>query len=277
VEPSLYRALPDVAQAFRRVFSWADPDELVRFTRSRLSTSAFWWPQSFDRAHESLWSRRERQFLAMINTNKLPRIYWQELYTKRLEAVVYFHRFGEIDLYGRHWDRMPVRVGKTWVPATAKRLQAWAWKKWRHHFPHPIYSVVAEASLGPVDSKSETLSRYTFALCFENMILRGWITEKIFDCFFTGTVPVYWGAPDIEEWIPRECFIDMRRFSDFAELRDHLHGLSRADVDGYREAARAFLASEAFERFSIKAYVDLFRRMVESDTGWTGPDPSVLA
>jgi hypothetical protein len=270
VEPSLYRSLPDVARAFKRVFSWAGPGALTRFTREPVTTERFWWPQSFDRPHETLWSRGDRRFLTMINTNKLPRLYWQELYTKRLEAVVCFQEFGEIDLYGRHWDRMPVRVGKTWVPATARRLQEWTWKKWHGRFPHPIYSVVAAASRGPVDSKSETLSQYTFAICFENMVLEGWITEKIFDCLFTGTVPVYWGAPDVEAWIPVECFIDMRRFSGFTELRDHLHSLSRAAIDDYREAARAFLASEAFGRFSTKAYVDLFRQMVEVDTGWTG-------
>ena len=50
---------------------------------------------------------------------------------------------------------------------------------------------------GPARSKSETLGRYTFALCFENMVLKGWITEKIFDCFYSGTVPIYLGAPDL--------------------------------------------------------------------------------
>ena len=45
------------------------------------------------------------------------------------------------------------------------------------------------------------------------------MTEKLFDCFFSGTVPVYWGAPDVFDWVPADCFIDMRQFTDFAQLR----------------------------------------------------------
>jgi len=74
------------------------------------------------------------------------------------------------------------------------------------------------------------LGGYTFAICFENMVLEGWITEKMFDCFYAGCVPVYWGAPDITEFVPIDAFIDMRAFSGFDELRRFLHALSPAEV-----------------------------------------------
>jgi hypothetical protein len=61
------------------------------------------------------------------------------------------------------------------------------------------------------------------------MMLDGWITEKIFDCFYSGTIPVYLGAPDIDDWIRADCFVDMRGFSDFAELRAFLKQLSPAE------------------------------------------------
>ena len=47
------------------------------------------------------------------------------------------------------------------------------------------------------------------------MVLERWITEKIFDCFYAGTIPVYLGAPDVARWLPPECFIDMRRFGGY--------------------------------------------------------------
>lgn len=280
VEPKNYRALPKLARHFRRIFSWSTPEALLPVTKALVPTVRFWWPQSFDAVHDELWANRDRAFLAMINANKLPRLYWHELYTKRLEAVVYFHRFREIDLFGKNWDRMPNRVGHELVPATARRLQGWAWSRWHRLVPHPIYSKVAEASRGPVASKSHTLSRYTFALCFENMVLEGWITEKIFDCFFSGTVPVYLGAPDVERWIPKECFIDMRAFTGFEELRAYLHGLSPDEVQSFREAARGFLASEAFDRFSTRRFVQIFEELVRADAGPTGlvsePTPVAL-
>lgn len=267
VEPTMYRDLPAMARTFRRVFSWSDGESLLRFTGERVRCETFRWPQSFDAVVPGIWERADREFLAMINANKLPRVYWQELYTARLRAVEYFHRFGEIDLFGPNWDRMPNRVGKTWIPATARRLWARIWKVKQRLKPDPLYAAAAEATHGPVPSKLETLGGYTFALCFENMVLPGWITEKIFDCFFAGAVPVYWGAPDVERWIPADCFIDMRRFDDFEELRAHLHALGPDQIRAYREAARDFVASDRFDPFRKRAFLDLFRDVVREDTG----------
>ena len=117
VEPSLYRALPQVQESFRRVFSWSDTNSLLRFTGKPVNFEAFRWPQCWDHVHEEIWTKNKRsKFLVMINANKLPRIYHQELYTKRLEAIHYFHGYGEIDVFGRHWERIPIRVGKPLVP-----------------------------------------------------------------------------------------------------------------------------------------------------------------
>ena len=80
---------------------------------------------------------------------------------------------------------------------------------------------------------SGVLAGHDFALCFENMILPGWITEKLFDCFYAGTVPIYWDATDIERWVPRECFVDMRQFAGYEELRGFLMACSRADIEAW--------------------------------------------
>jgi hypothetical protein len=42
-----------------------------------------------------------------------------------------------------------------------------------------------------VDSKKNTLEKYKFSICYENARdIPGYITEKIFDCFFAGCVPI---------------------------------------------------------------------------------------
>jgi hypothetical protein len=141
------------------------------------------------------------------------------------------------------------------------------WRARQRVAPDPLYAAAVGENRGPVDSKSETLSRYDFAICFENMALRGWITEKIFDCFFTGTIPVYLGAPEIKEKVPADCFIDMRDFAGYEELRNHLKSLSAAARERYREAARDFLQSPAFDPFCKSTFVNLFRRVVAEDAG----------
>ena len=267
VEPSLYRALPQVQDSFHRLFSWSDSESLLPFTGRPVRCEPFRWPQSFDRVHEDAWRRRDRKFLVMINANKLPRLDCGELYRERLRAIAFFEARGEIDLYGPEWDEAPFRVGKTRVPWTARRLYRAAWKAWQGVRPDPLYAAARRAWRGRAKSKRETLAGYAFALCFENMVLKGWITEKIFDCFFAGTIPVYLGAPDISEAVPPECFVDARRFESYATLREHLQGLSEAERERYREAARDFVASTGFDPFRREAFLDLFRRIVSEETG----------
>jgi hypothetical protein len=270
VEPSLFRALPRLARQFRRIYSWSDSPSLRHFTGADVPLHAFHWPQSFDDVHESLWNRTGRRFLVMINANKLPRVYWRELYTERTRAVEFFGRSHEIDLYGKGWGEPSIRVGNTWVPWTIKRPWLALVKRWRTRYPDPLLVAARKAWRGPAASKAETLSAYDFALCFENCILRGWITEKIFDCFFAGTVPVYWGAPEITEVIPPECFIDMRAFEGYPQLREFLRTRTPEDLRRYREAAREFLRSPQYRQFSREAFTRIFAECVAQDLDESG-------
>jgi hypothetical protein len=267
VEPSLYRRLPRMQKLFKRIFCFTEARCLERFLTAPLECRLFRIPQSFDAVHEDLWRREDRGFLVMINANKLPRVYWRELYTERLKAVEYFSGSGDLDLYGVGWDRPSLRVGKTRVPWTLRRIEERLERAWQRLRPDPSLAAARRAWRGPARSKAETMSRYRFALCYENMILEGWITEKIFDCFFAGTIPVYWGAPDIGEHVPAECFIDRRRFSDDSELKAFLKSLGEREVRAYRENARDYVASPRFDPFRKQAFVDLIARIVAEDAG----------
>lgn len=265
VEPRMYRELGRAQHYFKRVFSWSDSASLERYVGGPLRCEPFSWPQSFDDVHEDVWANEDRRFLVMINANKLPRLYHQELYTERMRAVEYFSRFDEIDLYGKGWDGPSMRLGRTWVPYTFKRVFLDLQRRWHRLRPHPRLRAAQKVNRGTAVSKKATLGRYTFALCFENSILKGWITEKLFDCFFAGAVPVYWGAPEIETRVPANCFIDMRRFDSYDALRGHLKSLRRDEIQAYRENARRFLRSEAFHPFSKAAFAERFQRIVAED------------
>ncbi|MEC4888446.1 MAG: glycosyltransferase family 10 [Nitrospira sp.] len=267
VEPSLYRGLNGVQCEFKRIYSWSDSDSLAPFVGSRLRLESMCWPQSFDRVHEAVWDQPRHKFMVMINSNKLPRLYVNELYTERQKAVEYFSRTNDIELYGPGWNDPSSRVGKTWVPATVRRIQREIVRRWHRIRPDPLLEAARRVYRGRANTKAEALSQYTFALCFENMILTGWITEKIFDCFFAGTVPIYWGAPNITDRIPAECFIDMRQFSNYPDLRAFLKSLDGQAIRAYRQNARDFLSSPQFRPFSKEAFADIFRTIIREDTG----------
>ena len=52
------------------------------------------------------------------------------------------------------------------------------------------------------------LNKYKFILCLENSVGEGYITEKIFNCFYAKTIPIYIGTNDIHLYINSSSFID---------------------------------------------------------------------
>ncbi len=59
-----------------------------------------------------------------------------------------------------------------------------------------------------VEDKTAFLQQYKFHLAVENVSYEGYMTEKIMDAFFAGTVPIYWGDCRVSEVIDPESFID---------------------------------------------------------------------
>lgn len=63
--------------------------------------------------------------------------------------------------------------------------------------------------INPIDCKEEGLNDYMFSVTIENGLYSGYFTEKIIDCFATGTIPVYLGAPDIDEYFDKNGIIQL--------------------------------------------------------------------
>jgi hypothetical protein len=59
----------------------------------------------------------------------------------------------------------------------------------------------------PLPDKWEGLAPFRYSVAIENSRHDHYWTEKIADCFLAGTVPIYWGAPNIADYFPREAMI----------------------------------------------------------------------
>lgn len=80
--------------------------------------------------------------------------------------------------------------------------------------------------------KWATLAAYKFDLAFENAIARDYVTEKFYDPLIAGCVPVYLGAPNVEEYAPgSNCFIKAADFSGPKELANYLLHLDKHDSE----------------------------------------------
>ncbi len=76
-------------------------------------------------------------------------------------------------------------------------------------------------------TKLSTISRYRFTIAIENSIARDYVSEKLFDPLVAGSVPVYLGAPNVEDYAPGlRCLIDVRDFDDPRALAERLQALA---------------------------------------------------
>lgn len=60
-----------------------------------------------------------------------------------------------------------------------------------------------------VSNKSDALTKYMFSLAIENCSQENYWTEKLIDCFLTYTIPVYYGAPNVFEFFPKDAIIEL--------------------------------------------------------------------
>lgn len=71
--------------------------------------------------------------------------------------------------------------------------------------------------------KSEALNSYMFQIVIENDKYETYYTEKITDCFATGVIPVYWGAPTIGDIFNAEGIIQLTPDFDITQLTPELY------------------------------------------------------
>lgn len=106
--------------------------------------------------------------------------------------------------------------------------------------------------------KIEVLKNYRFCICFENCHhLQGYVTEKIFGCFAAGCIPIYWGAINVEQYIPKDCFIDYRDFQGKEELYCYLKAMPEEVYDQYLSRIQTFLKSEKGYLFSPEHFDEI--------------------
>lgn len=232
VAPHLYRELPELTKYFEKVYIHnvdGDGYSLKGVDASRLRK--LYWPQTRSMVIDACWSVKNRQRrIVVINGNHKPISAYKELYSKRIEAMGFLAKLGAVDLFGRGWKSWWSR-SSLWPPYWLNR--------------NTLMSIYK----GECVSKYDVMKNYTFALCFENMEMKGYITEKIFDCFYAGTIPLYWGATDVADLIPKDAFVDVRHYGTIENMYAAVMLMSDIDIQNMREAGRAFLNSDLGMKF----------------------------
>ena len=68
---------------------------------------------------------------------------------------------------------------------------------------------------------------YRFVISTENTSSENYITEKIFRAFEADVIPIYWGAPNIKEYVNEKRFVCAQDYKNYTELRQRIKALDQ--------------------------------------------------
>lgn len=112
---------------------------------------------------------------------------------------------------------------------------------------------------GYIENKLDVMHRTKFFLAYENAIEEGYISEKIVEGMEAGAIPVYWGAPDVVNEIPKDCFINRLDFASDEALYLYLKNMPPEVYQGYRRCLAQFVpnAERYHVAFDVEGWTDI--------------------
>ena len=100
-------------------------------------------------------------------------------------------------------------------------------------------------------AKFDYMSHYKFSLTGENQIAPGYITEKIVFSLLAGCIPIYWGTPEITQYVNSGCFINCNDYDSFVEVAARVKEIDQ-DPQLYQE----YLDAPVFPQDSLFYDID---------------------
>ena len=125
-------------------------------------------------------------------------------------------------IFGGTW----IKNKNYWVHSKTKNVsmiysgkQYMTGHKLRHQIANSVEGIdlYGNGSPRPIRFKEEALLDYRFSIVIENSKTDNYFTEKLIDCFMVGTVPIYWGAPNIDKYFDTRGMIIVNSLEEVKE------------------------------------------------------------
>ena len=199
-------------------------------------------------------------FCCLIASNKnLKQTSINNLYAERIKIIKWFELNAPLDfnLYGNNWNKPTRKVGLSGYLEHKFYDNLNLNANSKYFFP---------SNRGQIFSKKSILNSTKFSICYENVSnLKGYISEKIFDSFNSGCVPIYWGAINITAHIPEECFIDRRNFKSHRDLYLYLRSITENRYIDYQTKINNFLTGKSAFPFSSSYFANTIVNQIKFD------------
>jgi len=74
--------------------------------------------------------------------------------------------------------------------------------------------------------------KFNFALIIENCNAKNYVSEKIYDAWVAGCIPIYYGNNNKIN-LPKNCYIDVKDYKSIEELKNYINKLTKDDINKY--------------------------------------------
>ena len=209
---------------------------IISFGKSEVLNDGMHWPQYFPGEGQLGWGIHDRlPRAALINANKL-NLSSSELYSLRRESI---KKIAGIELFGENWnsnfkDRIKVLIIEVLKDPIRHLIATSSHSRyWFANWPE---------TASPAD-KISVMQRYKFALVIENEL--SYMSEKLFDAFFAGCIPIYVGPEVTDYKIPKELVIQCK--PTVASLIEGLEIAMKTNFENYQEKLKNWLMSESMK------------------------------
>lgn len=164
----------------------------------------------------------------------------------------------KLALYGTHWIKEPKIHAKTKIISMiASNRTMCRGHLIRHQWIKKLRNQVDFFGRGfnAIETKEEGLNDYMFSVAIENCCVPNYFTEKIGDCFATGTIPVYFGCSNIGDYFNADGIIQLDHKLDLKSLTKELYESKLHAVRANFELIKQY---EIPEDYMYEHHKDLF-------------------
>lgn len=172
-----------------------------------------------------------------------------ENYSGRVNIINFFEKISEddFDFYGYGWSNN-YKNWKGFIP----------WDKSQYNEPWINFTYSRRLT------KINTIKNYKFDIVYENCKDQyGYLTERLFDTFAAGCVPIYWGSKNIDHYIPINCLIMRNDFANNHDLYNYLKNMSEEEYEQYQDAIKNFLSSKEVKKLKTDYFIKCIKNILD--------------
>lgn len=119
------------------------------------------------------------------------------------------------------------------------------------------YNIIGDVSCYHSEELLNLFNNYKFILCFENSFDDGYITEKIFNVYFSRSIPIYCGPYDSIKYFNKDSFFNINHVDD--SMFENIEKLNYSE-----EKYNSFINQKKINNYENENYINKVKKFLKN-------------